>query len=223
MLFQLFKFFRICLAYFDNNPEKIKLFIGHPFWATSAVINLRKLKPLLSPFKKSFLPILVFILCAAIAKHPYHVGVTEITLNSSSQTIQVRCKLLTNDLQDAIIAQQKTPIDLTIKSQVNKVLLGKFLLNGLQLQLSKQAITKQTQIRIQSPILLNFLGWEIEEDAVWCYLEANNTHPQKNIWVCNTLLFEQFSGQTHFVHCLFNGTRKSHKLSNPEGCTSFQF
>ena len=176
-----------------------------------------------SAIKKSFLPILVFFLCAAIAKHPYHVGVTEITLNSSSQTLQVRCKLITNDVQEALIAQQKTSIDLSLKSQDNKVLLGNFMLSGLQLQLSKQPIAKQTQIRLQSPINLIFLGWEIEEDAIWCYFEANNTPPQKNISVCNTLLFGQFSGQTHFVHCVFNGTRKSHKLSNPEGCTSFQF
>jgi hypothetical protein len=70
---------------------------------------------------------------------------------------------------------------------------------------------------------LNFIGYEKEEEAVWCYLEIKNAEMPKLITVENTLLYDFLPAQMNMVHAEVKGKKQSSKVSNPEKDLVFEF
>ncbi|MNF01043.1 hypothetical protein D3C87_1948860 [compost metagenome] len=68
---------------------------------------------------------------------------------------------------------------------------------------------------------LQFQGYEIEEDAAWCYFETPKVKAIKELHVENDILFEQHSSQSNMIHAIVDGKRKSTKLDNPKKTVSF--
>jgi len=59
---------------------------------------------------------------------------------------------------------------------------------------------------------LIYLGHEIEEDAIYCYISVPGIKKMKNIKVTNTILIEKFDDQVNLVHVQYKGEIKSMKL-----------
>ena len=157
---------------------------------------------------------IVLLLCfwmSFTAMHPYYIGVTEVNFQTKSHRAEVSCKLFLDDVQDAIFRSTGTQVNLTQQNPSNKLLLEKFIAQGLKLQVGNRYVNTK------------FLGWTIEEEGIWCYLEATQLPNAKSITVCNQLLYNQLPTQTHFVHCTRNTTKKSWKLTNPDACHTFSF
>ena len=73
------------------------------------------------------------------------------------------------------------------------------------------------------PVVLEFIGFERENEAVWSYLQVSNTVAPKKIDVTNDLLYDSFDQQINLMHVSVAGNRKSAKLNHPEATASFQF
>lgn len=145
------------------------------------------------------------------ATHPYYVGVTEVSIETAKKDIRVSCKLNMNDVQLNLSQTAGKAIDLSTITPANQLSLSALIQAGLSVQVGS--------IRIN----LAFLGYSIEDDAIWCFLEAKNIKYYPRISVCNNLLYNQFESQTHFIHCTINGGRKSSKITNPEKCAMFVY
>jgi len=145
------------------------------------------------------------------ATHPYYVGVTEVSIETAKKDIRVSCKLNMNDVQLSLSQTTGKAIDLSNITPANQQLLSPLLQSGLTVQMGSKRIH------------FAFLGYSIEDDAIWCFLEAKNIKFYPRITVCNNLLYNQFESQTHFIHCTVNGGRKSFKLVNPEHCITFVY
>ena len=146
-----------------------------------------------------FLNILYFL-------HPFFVSVTEITHNPKSKNLEISCKIFFNDLEDALEKQSRTSLDILKPAQRDKInpLLNEYLQQHLQLKVNGK------------PVRLKFLGYEIEQDAAWCYLEGPGVNKIKQIEIKNDILFREHNSQTNMLHVTVNDTRKSTKLDNPE-------
>lgn len=141
--------------------------------------------------------------------HPYFVGVTEIKIDPKSKHMGVSCKLFVDDVQDAIFQQTGQKINLAAKRPQDQLLLKNYLLSKLRIQWGNVNVS------------LVMLGYDIEEEGVWCYFESNIRGKAKSLVVCNRALFETLESQTHFLH-LTHGTTKMHwKITNPEDCHTF--
>lgn len=70
---------------------------------------------------------------------------------------------------------------------------------------------------------LKFMGFEIEEEAAWCYFEAKLPSNEKTVKVTSSILYDFIESQTNFLHCYYNNERKSFKLENPNQETEFRF
>jgi hypothetical protein len=161
-----------------------------------------------------FLAILTLALAWVVlgsATHPYYVGVTEVNIETAKKEIRVSCKLNMNDVQLTLSQTAGKAIDLSNITAENQQLLSVFVHAGLSVQVGSKRIN------------LAFLGYSIEDDAIWCFLEAKNIKYYPRVTVCNNLLYNDFETQTHFIHCTVNGGRKSYKLANPEYCASFNY
>ncbi|PSL47622.1 hypothetical protein CLV51_102479 [Chitinophaga niastensis] len=140
------------------------------------------------------------------ALHPFYASVTEITHNAGKKELEVSCRIFADDLENTLKAQNKTSFDIT--HPANRKQVEGYIAAYLSQHLAIAADGKN--------IPLHFIGYKIEEDAVWSFLEAENVPTPKKIQVKNDILYAQHPTQTNMIHVMVNGERKSTKLDNPK-------
>lgn len=147
------------------------------------------------------------------SSHPFYVSITEIRINTEQKILQVSCRMFIDDLEDAIskLYDIKADIIASVKNQS---------LHDVLFQYIRQHLSIQVGGTFLQP---NMLGYEIEEEAVWCHLELTQIDVSNWIKTTNTILYEFIPTQTNIMHCYMNGIRKSTKLVNPQSKAIFEF
>jgi len=138
--------------------------------------------------------------------HPFYVSVTEITQNPKTKTVQVSVRVFFDDFEKALDHKYKAKLNILKPVDRKKVdlLIADYLQKHLQIKAN------------QKPLLLKYIGYEIEEDAAWCYFETEKLGTIKNFDIRNDILFDEHDSQSNMVHVTLNGQRKSTKLDNPK-------
>lgn len=157
-----------------------------------------------------FFPFIIFTGFAP-QKHPFYLSVTELLVQPKKGLVQASCKIFTDDLQLALFQMHGKSVNLEVKSKINDSLLAVFASKNLEVTCGK------------TPVKLTYLGYEIEEEAVWFYLEASAKNLSNEIRVVNRFLCKSIAAQSNVIHCTYNETRKSYKLSCPETEYVFRF
>nr|WP_167021703.1 DUF6702 family protein [Chitinophaga sp. Cy-1792] len=145
--------------------------------------------------------------------HPFYASVTEITHDAGKKELQVSTRIFADDLENTLKKQFKTSFD--IAKPANRKQVEGFIATYLSQHLIIKADGKV--------IPLHFIGYKIEEDAVWSFLEAEGVPAPKNVEVRNDVLYEQHSSQINMIHVIVGGKRQSTKLDNPEMVAQFKF
>jgi hypothetical protein len=145
--------------------------------------------------------------------HPFHVSTTEIQHNASEKTLEISCRIFTDDFESALSKVYKTKTDFSAPAMKTAMddLVKKYIPGHLQISVDGK------------PVSLKVLGWEKESEAVFVYLEADNIPSVKKVEVVNSILFDLFDDQMNLVHFFVNGNRKSIKLTYPEKKAMFAF
>lgn len=151
---------------------------------------------------------LFFVLITAM--HPYYVGVTEVNIDPKTKHIGLSCKLFVDDVQDVIFQQTGQKINLTVKSPQNLALLKNYLMSHVKVKWGNTDL----------PLLM--LGYDIEEEGVWCYLETTFKGRSQSLTICNRALYETVETQTHFLHVTYGTVKQHWKITNPEACRTFK-
>lgn len=136
--------------------------------------------------------------------HPFYVTVTEIEYNSKNKELGVSLKTFPDDLEETIRMYSGKKIDLTSKNnaQINQ-LISTYLQQHLTIEINKNK--KQ----------LNYLGYEIDKEAVWVYFNIPKINSIKELKVISDVMYEYKPEQTNIVHININGSSKSYKLNAP--------
>ena len=145
--------------------------------------------------------------------HPYFVSVTEIQHNKKEKTLEISCKIFTDDFEKTLRQNYNTRVDLL--NPINKAAMDKLVTDYIKKHLRITADAKALQ--------LQFVGFEKDEEATWCYFQVTNIATLKKVDVTDNLLFEYKKEQINILHVIVNGNRKSTKLDNPEAIASFKF
>lgn len=128
-----------------------------------------------------------------ILAHPFFISLTEMRYNTSSQKMEVSQKIFWDDLEVSLGKEFGQSVDFLNpkdKAKLNQQL--------------KTYLLKHNQLWVNGkPVPLNYLGYEVEEDAAWFYLESNVAESPKSVEVQNTILLEEFNGQQNIVHVYF--------------------
>lgn len=146
--------------------------------------------------------------------HPIFVSVTEIEHNANDKTLEISCKIFTDDFEDVL--RKKNPakkvdlLDIKYKSSMSP-LVNDYIQKHLSI------FTDGKQVRLQ------FLGFEQDEEAIVSYFEVKNIEKVKKIEVVNDILYEEKPQQMEIIHVMVNGERKSSRLNNPDTKASFLF
>lgn len=137
--------------------------------------------------------------------HPIHVSVTEINHNAAEKTLEISCKLFTDDFERVLAQNYRTKVDLTNppdKAQMEKIV-NDYIHKHLSIQADGQ------------PTSYTALGFEKDQDVVYSYFQVDNIKSIKNITITNTLMYDLFSDQIGVMHVTIGGVRKSGKVDYP--------
>ena len=150
---------------------------------------------------------------AVTATHPIFVSVTEIEHNAKDKTLEISCKIFTDDFEKTLRQNYKTHVDL-LDPKI------KTAMNGLV----TDYVQKHLQLKVDGkPVVLQFIGFEQQEEGIVSFYQVNNIPSVKKIDVTDNILFDYKNEQISIIHVIVNGNRKSTKLVNPEEKASFVF
>ena len=157
---------------------------------------------------------LFMITAVSVTSHPFYFSVSAIKINAPKKSIEISCKLFTDDLENALLQLNKNKIDLASSIKDNKV---KVILFGY--------LSERFKIWINGiPLTLNFVGFEVENDVTWCYLEGESPlNLLNNMKLKNMLLYDFLPDQTNLVQFEYGETAITEKLSNPDKELNFEF
>jgi hypothetical protein len=144
--------------------------------------------------------------------HPFHVSVTEVDHNQQEATLEMQCKLFTDDFEAAIGKLYNRKVDLVNAS-----------LHGSMDSLVRRYVLSHLQLTINGKILVpSYLGFEQEKEAVYVYVEYPKTPALiQEVAIFNNLLYDYYTDQINIVHFKSGDKRKSVKLDYPDTTIRF--
>ena len=145
--------------------------------------------------------------------HPFFISVTEINHNQADKNLEISCKIFTDDFEAAL--SKSTGLKIDLFNPKDKQAMEKHISAYFKKHLLIKLDNRQ--------VILEFVGFERENEAVWSYLQVSNTTAPKKMDILNDLLYESFDQQINLVHVSVANNRKSSKLNYPETQISFQF
>ena len=159
------------------------------------------------------LPLVIVLTSAKPFVHPFHVSVTEIEHNAGDKTLEISCKIFTDDFESILSTNYKTKVDLI--NPPNKAAMDSLVKKYLITHLSLRANGKQ--------LSMEYLGFEHEKEAVYAYIEVSNVSAVSKLEVFNNIMYDKFDDQVNIMHVKVKGERKSYKLDYPSKEASFSF
>lgn len=168
-----------------------------------------------SVYKWLFIPLLALVLTSFSAgtPHPFHVSVVEIEHNAGEKTLEISCKIFTDDFETTLAKNYKAKVDLT--NPPNKAAMDSLVKKYLFSHLSLKANGK--------PVVFNYIGFENENEAAYGYLQIDNITSLSKLEITNTIMYDRFDDQVNIMHVKVNGNRKSTKLNYPDKEAAFSF
>jgi hypothetical protein len=155
-----------------------------------------------------------FVLCGALTVvHKYYMSLTEVHINTGKHTLDVSSKLFADDLETELEKSSGKKIDLASsagKKEVEAVLFD--------------YLNKNFRINVGGKLqTLTFVGFEMENDAVWCYLEVPNFKGKGTVSIYNSLLYDSFPEQSNLINVSWNDVSKSARLNSPDKMVDFVY
>lgn len=158
--------------------------------------------------------LLMYIGLLPADRHPLYISVTEMNYNQVDKNLEISCRMFTDDFEKTLASVNHTKVDLTHppdKAAADKMIAA-YVKSHLQLKLNNR------------PVILEFIGYEKENDAIWSYFEISHTAAApKKIDVVNSILYESYDKQINLMHVSVAGSRKSTRLDYPDKEASFSF
>lgn len=155
-------------------------------------------------FLKNIILLGLFLLAGK--PHPFYLSVTDIKYNEKNKSLEVACKIFTNDLEGALKKTTGKKVDLTNpadKKEVEKILFD--------------YISKRLIINLNGKTMaLKYIGNEREEDVIWTYMEVEKCGKPKQLNISNSLLYDFLKEQINLVQVESGTYKQSSKVSNPE-------
>ena len=145
--------------------------------------------------------------------HPLYVSVVEIEHSAKNKTLEISCKVFTDDFEKTLRQTYTGHVDLIdpkYKDAMNKLVDG--------------YMQKHLAITVDGKTaLLKFVGYEQLEEGIYCYYQADNIATVKDLDIMDNVLYDYKPEQFSLIHVTVNANRKSTKLNNPESKYSFRF
>lgn len=158
----------------------------------------------------------LLLLVSFTISHRYYFSLSEMKVDTQKKSLELSCKLFTDDIEDALFKLNHSKVDLA-SSEKNK---------QVQLQVETYLHERFKTVINGIPISLHLIGFEVENDVTWFYLEStfiSKISGTAKIKITNSLLYDFLPDQTNLVHVTYNDKEQTEKLVNPEKEVEFVF
>lgn len=151
---------------------------------------------------------------SAPVAHPLYISVSEMEYNPREKTLEIGCKVFTDDFEKAMTKANGAVVDLYHPK--DSAVIGKQVSSYLRQHFVVKVDGK--------PASLQFVGHELEEQSTWSYFQVNNVDvAPKKVEITNNIFFELYDKQINIMHVMVGGNRKSTKLDYPASQAVFDF
>jgi hypothetical protein len=131
--------------------------------------------------------------------HPFYISLTEIRYNANNESLEIAQKIFWDDLEVALGDLYQSKVDFLNPSDRN----------ALE-AMAKSYLLDQNEITVNGKkVKLKYLGFEIEEEAAWFYLESEKVELPKQVEVYNNILIQHFEGQQNIINFYVDRKPKS--------------
>lgn len=143
--------------------------------------------------------------------HPFFVSVIDVNHNAKDKNIEISVKIFVDDFEATLKKNYQRNIDLHKAS--NDVQVNKLIHNYIE--------TKFQIVIDGKPQTMNYLGFDVQKESVWIFLEVNEIHHVKKInFNCN-LLYDFEQKQMNIINAKANGLEKNYRLDYPKSSLEF--
>ncbi|MFM7193380.1 MAG: DUF6702 family protein [Bacteroidota bacterium] len=154
------------------------------------------------------------ILWILLPFHPIHLSVSEVNYSEKDKSLQMTSRIFIDDLELAIRSAIKDE-DLDLlepgKGRTIDQLVGPYLSKHLRMKVDGK------------PVVMNYLGHELEDLAIICYIEFPGVKKLKTVEVFNDVIQEIHADQSNLVHVNWKGTVRSARLVREAPSSTFEF
>lgn len=134
--------------------------------------------------------------------HPFHISLTEIRQNPQTRKLEIAQKIFWDDLEIGLKKFHQTEIDFLNPKDPN-----------LLEEQARNYLLAQNEIWVDGKKAnLKLLGFEIEGDAVWFYLESDPVSWKSKIEVRNSVLIDEFPDQQNIIQLYPKGKKMQNLL-----------
>jgi hypothetical protein len=139
------------------------------------------------------------------SRHPLHVSTTDINHNAKDQSLEITCRIFTDDFESILASKFKQKVDLLHPKSKKEMdeLVAKYLNANLSFRVNQRLVQG------------NYIGYEIDREAVNVYLEITGINSLNTLSITNTILYDRFDDQMNIVHVAKSSARKSAKVNFP--------
>jgi len=139
-------------------------------------------------------------------KHPLHVSTTEVNFNAKDKSLEVSCRIFSDDFESILAKnyKQKTDLNNAALKPAMDDLIKKYITAHLQLKANGKTVN------------MNYIGFEIDHEATNIFLEVEKISSLKTLTLNNTILYDLFDDQMSIIHIVKGQTRKSTKVLYPD-------
>ena len=138
---------------------------------------------------KKFVITFSVLSCNALS-HPFHATITSFDCKQNNKSIEVTMKLFTNDLENALRGIGNP--DMKIDSPNSRYNIDSLIFVYINNNLSLSTDSKKRQF--------SWVGKEIENDIMFCYLEIIDINNFSSIRIENKLFLSIFDDQLNICH-----------------------
>ena len=167
---------------------------------------------LLLPHNSKFMAF--FSLSWWLLLHPFFVSVAEINHNAAEKSLEISVRVFTDDFENALVAKfpgKKIDLYKAGENITTDSLMARYLREKLSI--------KVNGLDVKSA----YIGHQLENESVWCFLEVPNVPIVKTLVVHDRMLYEYKKEQINMIHVKAGGKQQSYKLDNPAFEASFTF
>lgn len=131
--------------------------------------------------------------------HPFYVSLTDIRYNPDHQRLEIAQKIFWDDLEKALAGRYDVEVDFLNPEDPHELekIIETYLLEMNEILINNKKVS------------LVYLGYEIEEDTAWFYMEGNNISVPDAVKIKNSILIHHFDKQQNIVNFYLGESPKS--------------
>jgi hypothetical protein len=146
------------------------------------------------------------MLLTSLTVHKFYVSVTEVAYAESKNRIEITTRIFIDDLEKGLEKKYNKKINLATKEEIPEAK-----------DFIKEYLNQRVQANVNNKTAeVVFLGAEVENDVLICYLKIDFSEKITTFELYNNLLTEIYADQQNLIHTNINNTKRSFLLTKSE-------